>query len=82
MRAIARRDDAGTEPGRSTTAAADTPKARAETSTPRPVPVRPDALHRAAQAGDIEGLKAALEARVDINARDGRGWTARVRVSN
>ena len=37
---------------------------------------RPDALHRAAKAGNLEGLKAALAAGADVNARDGRGWTA------
>ena len=36
----------------------------------------PDALHRAADAGDIEGLQEALEAGADVNARDGQGWTA------
>ena len=36
----------------------------------------PDALHRAADAGDIEGLQEALEAGVDVDARDGQGWTA------
>ena len=36
----------------------------------------PDVLHRAAQAGDVEILKAALAAGVDVDARDGRGWTA------
>ena len=37
---------------------------------------RPDALHRAAKAGNLEGLKTALAAGADVNARDGRGWTA------
>ena len=37
---------------------------------------RPDALHRAAKAGNLEGLQAALAAGADVNARDGRGWTA------
>lgn len=37
---------------------------------------RPDALHRAAKAGNLEGLNAALAAGADVNARDGRGWTA------
>ena len=36
----------------------------------------PGALHRAAQAGDINGLKAALAAGVDVDALDGRGRTA------
>ena len=36
----------------------------------------PAALHRAAQAGDITGLTAALAAGADIDALDGRGRTA------
>ena len=36
----------------------------------------PDALHRAVKAGNLDGLKVALEAGVDVNARDGQGWTA------
>lgn len=81
MRAVAGRGDTGTEPGRGT-AAADAAQAPAETIAPRPAPVRPEALHRAAQAGDIEGLTAALEAGVDIDARDGRGWTALMHAVN
>ena len=38
--------------------------------------VRPDALHRAVLAKNIDALKAALKAGVDVNARDARGWTA------
>ena len=38
--------------------------------------LRPDALHRAVQAGNVDGLKAALASEVDVNARDGQGWTA------
>lgn len=82
MRAVAGRGDTGTEPGRGTAAAADAAQAPAETIAPRPAPVRPEALHRAAQAGDIEGLTAALEAGVDIDARDGRGWTALMHAVN
>ena len=36
----------------------------------------PDALHRAAEAGDVNGLRAALKAEADVDARDGKGWTA------
>ena len=42
---------------------------------PRPK-TRPDALHRAVLAGDVGGLKAALAAGANVNARDARGWTA------
>ena len=38
--------------------------------------LRPDAPHRAVQAGNVDGLKAALASKVDVNARDGQGWTA------
>ena len=34
----------------------------------------PDALHRAAKAGNLKGLEAALAAGVDVNARDDKGW--------
>ena len=36
----------------------------------------PDILHRVAQAGDIEGLRAAIESGADVDARDDKGWTA------
>ena len=36
----------------------------------------PDALHRAAKAGNLKGLEAALAAGMDVNARDDKGWTA------
>ena len=42
----------------------------------------PDALHRAAKAGNLDGLKAALAAGADVNARDGRGWTALMHAVN
>ena len=35
-----------------------------------------DALHRAVTAGDVDGLETALRTGLDVNARDGRGWTA------
>ena len=42
----------------------------------------PDALHRAAQAGDIDALEAAIAAGADVNARDARGWTALMHAAN
>ena len=43
---------------------------------------RPDALHRAAQQGDGNSLKAALDAGADVNGRDGRGWTPLMHAAN
>ena len=46
-------------------------------STPEPkAALPPDALHRAAKAGNLKGLEAALAAGADVNARDDKGWTA------
>ena len=46
-------------------------------STPKPKPaLPPDALHRAAKAGNLKGLEAALAAGAEVNARDDKGWTA------
>ena len=81
LRTIAKRRG-GAETGRSTTAAADAPRAPAETSTPRPAATRPDALHRAARMGDIEGMNAALAAGMDVDVRDERGWTALMHAVN
>ena len=81
MRAFAKRVGGGAETDRVTTAA-DAARAPSEASAPRHVKLAPDALHRAAKAGDIEGLKAALAAGVDVNARDGRGWTALMHTVN
>ena len=44
-------------------------------STPKAA-LPPDALHRAAKAGNLKGLEAALSAGADVNARDDKGWTA------
>ena len=41
-----------------------------------------DALHRAANAGDLNGLKASLEAGADVNTRDGQSWTALMHAAN
>lgn len=54
----------------------------AEASQASAKTVRPDALHRAAQTGDLDGLKAALAAGADVNARDGRGKTALMYVAD
>ena len=48
--------------------AVSTPKSKAA--------LPPDALHRAAKAGNLKGLEAALSAGADVNARDDKGWTA------
>ena len=45
-------------------------------STPTPKALPPDALPRAAKAGNLKGLEAALAAGTDVNARDDKGWTA------
>lgn len=46
-----------------------------DTSKPKAI-LPPDALHRAAKAGNLKGLEAALAAGSDVNARDDKGWTA------
>ena len=77
MRALAKRHGGG-DPDtgqRVTTAGAAVPALSTE-STLRLTALPPDALHRAAQAGDIVGLTAAIDAGVDVNARDRKGWTA------
>ena len=46
------------------------------TSAPKPrAALPPDALHRAAKAGNLKGLESALAAGADVNARDDKGWT-------
>ena len=42
----------------------------------------PDALHRAAQAGDVTSLNAALSAAAAVNAPDAQGWTALMHAAN
>ena len=78
MRAAAKR--AGVGVGGAATAARAAPEAPQESSGTSavlaPAALPPDALHRAAQAGNIAGLQAALSAGADVDARDGRGWTA------
>ena len=73
MRAAARRRGGGTG------------KEAVQSTKPRqPIATasRADALHRAAKTGDIDGLKAALKAGADVNARDRRGWTALMYAAN
>ena len=85
LRVVAERRGVTAEADRAAPAAAGTAQAPApsEASAPRLAPaVRPDALHRAAQVGDIEVLKAALAAGVDVDARDGQGWTALMHAVN
>ncbi len=73
MQSVAARQGAA-QTGTDTTGT-EAPPAVPSSATPQPQ-VRPDALHSAAQAGDIEMLKAAVTAGVDVNARDSRGRTA------
>ena len=82
LRAIAERRGVGQAGRGATGASAASAPARQQTSAPRPASIRPDALHRAAQVGDIEVLKAALAAGVDVDARDGQGWTALMHAVN
>ena len=77
LRAAAKRRGATTK----SAGAAGSAATRSTTAPPRPA-VRPDALHRAAKAGDIDGLKAALAAGADVNARDGKGRTALMHAAN
>ena len=76
----AMRDVAGGRDVDLATAASSTEPA----SPPDPAPPAslPDALVRAAQAGDLLALKAALETDVDPDARDDRGWTALMHAAN
>ena len=90
MRTIAKRRSAaagsggeGTTVARAADEVHETPEQSPEAgAAPRPAPLRPDALHRAAQAGDIVGLEAALATVADMDARDGRGWTALMHAVN
>ena len=82
MRAIAKRASGDAVAGGAPADAGNAAPMPSDASGLRAAPVRPDALHRAAQAGDIDGLKAALDAGVDVNASDSRGWTALMHAAN
>ena len=66
MRAIAKRQGTGSE---------------APAQVPRSVE-RSDALHRAAAGGDIDGVASALGSGVNVDGRDGHGWTALMHAVN
>ena len=77
LRAAAKRRGATTK----SAGAAGSAATRSVAASSRPA-VSPDALHRAAKAGDIDGVKAALAAGADVNARDGKGRTALMHAAN
>ena len=76
MRQIVRRRSAAAVIAREEPSAPAVPRRQPEPSVPSPVQVRPDALHQAARAGDVENLKRALAAGVKVDRQGGRGWTA------
>lgn len=82
MRAMAKRAGREAVAGRATADVGNAAPMPSAAGGFRPAPVRPDALHRAAQTGDIDGLKAALDGGADVNASDGRGWTALMHAAN
>ena len=66
--------------GRNVAASAASPKG---SSTTRRKAGRSSAnLHRLVAAGDVDGLKAALTRGLDVNARDGKGWTPLVHAAD
>ena len=76
MRALAKRRGYGTATGMAPRAE---PRQQVTKTRSR---LLPNELHRAAREGDIDGLKAALKAGADVNARDRRGWTALMHAAN
>ena len=70
MRTIAARQSRPAE----TAAASRAPSEPASDAPSRPASPR-GSLHQIVQAGDIDGLNAALEAGAEVNARDKSGWS-------
>ena len=60
----------------------EAPRRVPESRASRPVRVRPDALHRATQSGDMDGLKAALAGGLEVDGRDRQSWTALMHAAN
>ena len=82
MRTIANRQGITTEQSAIKVETEEKTTARIETAKATVQKPPADLLHRSAKAGDIEGLKAALGAGLDVNARDRQGWTALMHVVN
>ena len=80
LRKTAARHGVVTEPDPTTTVGGTAQGSR-EPDVARRAPA-PDALHRAARAGDITSLKAALSAAAAVNAPDAQGWTALMHAAN
>ena len=70
MRTIAKRYSRGAAPTR------ELPRQQPESSASRQSRMRPDTLQRAARSGDANRMKSALAAGLDMDGRDGQGWTA------
>ena len=54
----------------------------AAAAAPSPPALPRDTVHRKVQAGDIDGLEAALRAGAEVNVRDQRGWTPLMYAAN
>ena len=82
MRTIARRQGITAEQSAIKMETGEKTTARKETTKAAVRKPPAEVLYRTAKAGDIEGLKAALGAGLDVNARDSQGWTALMHVVN